>query len=115
MKEEIASTDSSKTIVPLLPLRDVVLFPYMVVPLFVGREKSISALEEALSKKKDVFLCAQRKTSFFLLKASSNALIDFSLPTKSGTTMYGNKTTSLKGKRGTIVFELSVEAISSFI
>src|SRR3989338_1062202 len=61
MKEETAlTTDNTKNIVPLLPLRDVVLFPYMVVPLFVGREKSISALEEALSKKKDIFLCAQK-------------------------------------------------------
>ncbi len=52
--------DNKKLIVPLLPLRDVVLFPHMVVPLFVGREKSISALEEALSKKKDILLCAQK-------------------------------------------------------
>ena len=35
---------------PLLPLRDVIIFPHMVVPLFVGREKSISALEEAKRK-----------------------------------------------------------------
>ena len=36
--------------VPLLPLRDIVVFPHMVVPLFVGREKSIKALDEAYSK-----------------------------------------------------------------
>ena len=36
--------------VPLLPLRDIIVFPHMVVPLFVGREKSISALEEAMAK-----------------------------------------------------------------
>jgi ATP-dependent Lon protease len=46
---------------PLLPLRDIVLFPYMVVPLFVGRAKSIKALEEALNKEKLIFLATQRK------------------------------------------------------
>src|SRR6516164_10270803 len=51
--------------VPLLPLRDIVVFPHMVVPLFVGREKSISALEEAMGKGtsgyKEIFLSAQKK------------------------------------------------------
>lgn len=46
--------------IPLLPLRDVVIFPYMVAPLFVGREKSIRALEEAMKKTKEIFLVAQR-------------------------------------------------------
>ena len=45
---------------PLLPLRDVVVFPNMVVPLFVGREKSIKALEYAMSHEKEIFLSAQR-------------------------------------------------------
>ena len=45
---------------PLLPLRDVVVFPYMVVPLFVGREKSISALEHSMNLEKSIFLCAQK-------------------------------------------------------
>ncbi|MBW1998797.1 MAG: endopeptidase La [Deltaproteobacteria bacterium] len=45
---------------PLLPLRDVVVFPSMVVPLFVGREKSIKALEYAMSHDKDIFLSAQK-------------------------------------------------------
>ncbi|MCG5055230.1 MAG: endopeptidase La [Myxococcales bacterium] len=48
---------------PLLPLRDIVVFPYQVVPLFVGREKSLSALEEAMSAGgyQEIFLSAQRQ------------------------------------------------------
>jgi ATP-dependent Lon protease len=46
---------------PLLPLRDIIVFPHMVVPLFVGREKSISALEEAMAGDKELVLSAQRK------------------------------------------------------
>jgi ATP-dependent Lon protease len=45
---------------PLLPVRDIVIFPYMVLPLFVSREKSIKALEEALSKDRLIFLVAQK-------------------------------------------------------
>jgi ATP-dependent Lon protease len=45
--------------VPLLPLRDIIVFPYMVVPLFVGREKSINALEDAMNSEKDILLAAQ--------------------------------------------------------
>jgi len=48
---------------PLLPIRDVVVFPYMVLPLFVSREKSIKSLEEALSKDRLIFLVAQKKLS----------------------------------------------------
>jgi len=44
---------------PLLPLRDIVVFPGMVVPLFVGREKSVAALEAAMDASKDIFLLAQ--------------------------------------------------------
>ncbi|KHS43251.1 Lon-A peptidase [Novosphingobium subterraneum] len=44
---------------PLLPLRDIVVFPGMVVPLFVGREKSVAALEAAMAGNKDIFLLAQ--------------------------------------------------------
>ncbi|HOH73314.1 MAG TPA: endopeptidase La [Syntrophales bacterium] len=45
---------------PLLPLRDVVVFPHMIVPLFVGREKSIAALESAMKYEKSIFMVAQK-------------------------------------------------------
>src|SRR5207248_9560540 len=45
---------------PLLPLRDIVVFPYMIVPLFVGREKSINALEEVMRSDKQILLAAQK-------------------------------------------------------
>jgi len=46
---------------PLLPLKNVVLFPHMIVPLYVGRERSIHALEAAMTQGKQVFLCTQRQ------------------------------------------------------
>ena len=46
---------------PVLPLRDVVVYPHMVIPLFVGREKSILALDEAMSASKEILLVAQLK------------------------------------------------------
>lgn len=46
---------------PLLPLRDIIVFPHMVVPLFVGREKSIRALEEAMAGNKSIVLAAQKR------------------------------------------------------
>lgn len=45
---------------PLLPLRDLIIFPHLMMPLFVGREKSINALEEAISKQSDIILAAQK-------------------------------------------------------
>jgi ATP-dependent Lon protease len=50
-------------VLPLLPLRDIVVFPYMVVPLFVGRAKSIRALEEAMGRDRELLLCAQREAT----------------------------------------------------
>jgi ATP-dependent Lon protease len=61
MFEEKKINDQDKAIViPLLPLRDVVMFPHMIVPLFVGREKSIAALESAMKYEKGIFMVAQK-------------------------------------------------------
>src|SRR4030042_6563115 len=59
-KNPISILEGGKNQYPILPLRDVVVFPNMVVPLFVGREKSIKALEHAMSHDKDIFLAAQK-------------------------------------------------------
>jgi ATP-dependent Lon protease len=50
-------------VLPLLPVRDVVVYPYMILPLFVGREISINAVDEALSKDRLIFLATQRDVS----------------------------------------------------
>jgi len=57
------SPTKEKSILPVLPLRDVVVYPHMVIPLFVGREKSIEALEAAMAGGKEILLLAQRKAS----------------------------------------------------
>jgi ATP-dependent Lon protease len=62
-EKKSSSGGSGKARVPLLPLRDVIIFPNMVVPLFVGREKSINALEECVNKKMDLFLVAQKQAT----------------------------------------------------
>ncbi len=55
-----ASTPVTNTqVLPLLPLRDIVIYPHMVVPFFVGREKSVNALEAAMADKVDILLCTQ--------------------------------------------------------
>lgn len=56
--EDLLKIEKDK--IPLLPLRDIVIFPGMVVPLFIGRERSINALKYALSEGKEVFLVAQK-------------------------------------------------------
>ena len=55
------SADSAR--LPVLPLRDVVVYPHMVIPLFVGREKSIKALERAMEETKQILLVAQRSAA----------------------------------------------------
>ena len=50
---------SSSFQLPVLPLRDIVVFPHMIVPLFVGREKSVKALEEVMSENKQILLLTQ--------------------------------------------------------
>ncbi|BFM07469.1 endopeptidase La [Halioxenophilus aromaticivorans] len=60
------ASDSNESAIhglPLLPLRDVVIYPHMVIPLFVGREKSIQALEQAMASDKQVLLLAQKNAS----------------------------------------------------
>ena len=56
-----AGSPPSGTILPLLPLRDIVVFPYMVIPLFVGRERSIQALNAAMDGNRMIFLAAQKR------------------------------------------------------
>ncbi len=53
-------SDASNVTLPILPLRDIVVFPHMVVPLFVGRTKSVNALAEAMNNDKNIFLATQR-------------------------------------------------------
>ncbi|MGZ5938673.1 MAG: LON peptidase substrate-binding domain-containing protein, partial [Rhizomicrobium sp.] len=52
--------DNSGHLAPVLPLRDIVVFPHMIVPLFVGREKSVRALEEVMSDEKQILLLTQK-------------------------------------------------------
>ena len=54
-------TEKKKKTLPLLPLRGVLVFPYLIVHLDVGREKSIKAVEEALLKEREIFLATQHE------------------------------------------------------
>jgi len=53
--------NSGARTLPLLPLRELLVFPHTVVPLFVGREKSVRALDEAMAHNREIFLAAQKK------------------------------------------------------
>src|SRR6195952_5081545 len=59
--KKIETPDPSGT--PVLPLRDIVVFPHMIVPLFVGREKSVRALEEVMSEEKQILLLTQKNAA----------------------------------------------------
>jgi len=59
-KKDDREPTGSPSRVPLLPLRDIIVFPHMVVPLFVGRQRSIKALEEATQKQSLIFLSSQK-------------------------------------------------------
>jgi ATP-dependent Lon protease len=63
MEKEITENTNELKVVPVLPLRDVVVYPYMVIPLFVGREKSIKALEMATDSNSQILLLAQKDSS----------------------------------------------------
>ena len=77
-----------KTTSPLLPLRDIVVFPSMVIPLFVGRDKSISALNEVMKKEKKIILVTQKnseiddpkKTDIFMYGCEGSILQLLKLP-----------------------------------
>jgi ATP-dependent Lon protease len=77
-----------KITLPLLPLRDIVVFPSMVIPLFVGRDKSISALNEVMKKDKKIILITQKnseiddpkKTDVFMYGCEGNILQLLKLP-----------------------------------
>ncbi len=58
--EKNAALASKRRVVPLLPLRDIIVFPHMGSQLFVGRERSIAALDAAMTRDKDIFLAAQK-------------------------------------------------------
>ena len=62
-EEEKENGPEIPEVLPLLPVRDIVIFPYMTLPLFVGREGSVAAVDEALARDRYIFLATQRDPS----------------------------------------------------
>ena len=63
MTKKTFPTEGSQQNYPVLPLRDIVVFPHMIVPLFVGREKSIRALEEVIGTDRQILLLTQKNAT----------------------------------------------------
>src|SRR5580658_6087433 len=58
-----ARGEAGGLLAPVLPLRDIVVFPHMIVPLFVGRDKSVRALEEVMNEEKQILLLTQKNAA----------------------------------------------------
>jgi ATP-dependent Lon protease len=128
MADVTKPADAPETLA-VLPLRDIVVFPHMIVPLFVGREKSVRALESVMKEDKQILLVAQKNaaqddptaediyrvgtlstilqllklpdgTVKVLVEGIRRARIDFSRPTNSGTIICGKTTMSRSGSTG---------------
>ena len=67
---------ASGELFPVLPLRDIVVFPHMIVPLFVGRDKSVRALEDVMKDDKKILLVAQKPY------LEQEDMEDFAIPAK---------------------------------
>jgi ATP-dependent Lon protease len=63
MADDATKSDLTPGSAPVLPLRDIVVFPHMIVPLFVGREKSVRALEEVMNEEKQILLLTQKNAA----------------------------------------------------
>ena len=110
-----------KISLPLLPLRDIVVFPNMVIPLFVGRDKSISALNEVMKKDKKIVLVTQKnseiddpkKTDVFMYGCEGNILQLLKLP--DGTVkvlVEGSKRVKILDFKDNALKEIAQKAIS---
>ena len=60
-KEKEEETPKIPEVLPVLPLRDIVIFPFMIVPLYVSRDRSIKAVDQALAENRMILLAAQKK------------------------------------------------------